>query len=360
MDNQILGLLKKKLEEAVASSTGDPEVLRNALKEELQYYVLDFIYHHPEYRAWVMYGGSALRICHDLDRMSVDLDFEVSNIITEEFLKELQDEIRTYFENTYQVGSDLLTIKVNHGRGLVLRFFVGERLGLGHASDQVHIKIELNTFVAPKVVTERHPINRNQLSFVIVSYNMSALMASKIAAIFLRGQRGVGEALYEEKSRDIYDLLWYMEKKIVPDFDYLSAKHVEQAKDIRTLFTKLTIKMNSVSKENLKQDLSPLFFDQRYITNWLTNWHESYLRLVEAYKIRTITELKRISIFEDFHTDVFFFTYEYATVEGSPVRVAYAISDYWMDFGDGDIPTVISNRVEELVSFSANGATSHP
>lgn len=360
MDNQILGLLKKKLEEVSSFGARDPEVLRNALKEELQYYVLDFIYHHPVYRAWVMYGGSALRICHDLDRMSVDLDFEVRHMITEEFLKELQDEIRVYFENTYQVGPDLLTIKVNHGRGLVLRFLVGERLGFGHASDQVHIKIDLNTFVAPKVVTERHPINRNQLSFVIVSYNMSALMASKIAAIFLRGQRGVGETLYEEKGRDIYDLLWYMEKKIVPDFDYLSAKQVEQAKDIRTLFTKLTIKMNDVSKENLKQDLSPLFFDQRYIANWLTNWHESYLRLVEAYKIRTVTELKRIGIFEDFHTDVFFFTYEYATAEGSPVRVVYSISDYWMDFGDGDIPTVISNRVEELVSFSANGATSHP
>lgn len=360
MDNQILGLLKKKLEEATASGAGDPEVLRNALKEELQYYVLDFIYHHPEYRTWVMYGGSALRICHDLDRMSVDLDFEVSHAITEDFLKELQDEIRTYFENTYQVGSDLLTMKVNHGRGLVLRFLVGEKLGLGHASDQVHIKIDLNTFVVPKVVTERHPINRNQLSFVIVSYNMSALMASKIAAIFLRGQRGVGEALYEEKGRDIYDLLWYMEKKIVPDFDYLSAKHVEQAKDIRTLFTKLTIKMNDVSNENLKQDLVPLFFDQRYIANWITNWHESYLRLVEAYKIRMVTELRHVNIYEDFHTDVFFFTYEYLTAEGSMVRVVYAISDYWMDFGEGDIPTFINNRVEELVSFSANGATSNP
>ena len=104
---------------------------------------------------------------------------------------------------------------------MLLKFHVGEELSFGHPSKQVHVKIDLNHFVAPKTVTERRPINRDQLSFVIMTYNMSALMASKIAAIFLRGTRGVGEAVYEEKGRDIYDLLWYMNKKVVPDFDYL-------------------------------------------------------------------------------------------------------------------------------------------
>lgn len=360
MDNQLVSILKRKLEEATASGAADAETQRNALKEELQYYVLDFIYHHPEYKSWVMYGGSALRICHNLNRMSVDLDFEIAEQITEEFLKELHTEIATYFVNTYQIGSDLLAIKINHGRGLTLRFLVGEELGLDQASKQVHVKIDLNHFVAPKVVTERYPINRHQLSFVIMGYNMSALMASKIAAVFLRGRRGVGEAVYEEKGRDIYDLLWYMEKKIVPDFDYLNAKHVEEAKDIRTLFTKLTIQMNKVSKENLKQDLSPLFFDQRYIANWLTNWHESYLRLVEAYKIRTARNLVGVRIFQDFNTDVFSFAYEYDTIEGSPVRVVYLLSDYWVEFKEGDISTVADAALDSLISYGANGATSHP
>ena len=57
-------------------------------------------------------------------------------------------------------------------------------------------------------------------------------MASKIAAIFLRGTRGVGEATYEEKGRDIYDLLWYMSKRIVPDLDYLKAKMSMRRKTI--------------------------------------------------------------------------------------------------------------------------------
>ena len=143
-----------------------------------------------------------------------------------------------------------------------------------------------------KTVTERRPINRDQLSFVIVTYNMSSLMASKLAAIFLRGSRGVGEAMYEEKGRDIYDLLWYMEKKIVPDFDYLIAKGID-VKDPRALFDKLTLQMNKVSDENLKQDLLPLFVNRNFIESWLKNWRESYFHLLNDYKIRTVTGVRK-------------------------------------------------------------------
>ncbi|MBU4512300.1 nucleotidyl transferase AbiEii/AbiGii toxin family protein, partial [Patescibacteria group bacterium] len=280
MSEQIITTLKRKLDDLAAYEELDAETRRNALKEELQFYALNFIYHHPEYSKWIMYGGSALRIIHGLDRMSVDLDFEVSHVITRKFLEELKNEIEEHFKNTYGVGTDFLTIKITTGRGLLLKFHVGEELSFGHPSKQVHIKIDLNHFVAPKTVQERRPINQDQLSFVIVTYNMSALMASKIAAIFLRGTRGVGEAVYEEKGRDIYDLLWYMNKKVAPDFDYLIAKGID-IKDPRALFDKLTLQTNKVSDKNLKQDLVPLFVNRPYIENWLKNWRESYLRLFD-------------------------------------------------------------------------------
>src|SRR4030042_5557028 len=117
---------------------------------------------------------------------------------------------------------------------------------------------------------------------------MGALMASKLAAIFLRGKRGVGRAVYEEKGRDIYDLLWYMNKKIVPDLDYLAAKGID-IKDPRVLFDRLTVQMNKVNDNNLKQDLVPLFVNQNYIENWLKNWRESYLRFLNEYEINAVT-----------------------------------------------------------------------
>ena len=359
MSEQILTILKRKLDGLSAFGNIDAETRRNVLKEELQYYILNFIYHHSEYNKWIMYGGSALRIIHELDRMSDDLDFELSEKITEKLLKDLKEEIEEHFKNTYGASPDFLAAKITTGRGLLLKFNVGRELSLDHLSNQVHVKIDLNYFVAPKTVTERQPINHDQLSFVILTYNMASLMASKIAAIFLRGTRGVGKAIYEEKGRDVYDLLWYMNKRVVPDFDYLVAKSID-IKDPRTLLNKLTFQMNKVSKENLKQDLLPLFTNRKYIENWLDNWLESYLRLLDAYKIRTVTTFESAKIFQDFHDDSFRFTYSYKTEDGGLIRVNYIMSDYWVEYSEGDLPVKIDKELEEKIEFGVNGVRSRP
>lgn len=356
MDNQILLKLKSKLEELSSYGEVKVETQRNALKEELQFYVLNCIYHHKEYSKWIMYGGSALRICHKLNRMSVDLDFEVPHSITENFLEELKKEIELYFTDNYGVEVDFLSVKITKGRGLLLKFHIGKELGIKHPSQQVHVKIDLNHFVAPKTVSERIPINHNQFSFVILTYNMSSLMASKIAAIFLRGTRGVGKALYEEKGRDIYDLLWYMERKIVPDLDYLLAKNID-IKDLRALFDKLTFQMNKVSNENLKNDLSPLFIDQTFIKNWLENWLENYLRLLGDYKINTITKLSEVIIQKDILADMYYFGYFYETENGNRVAIRYALSEYWINLEEGNISIFIDNKVSDLIQFGRIGTS---
>ncbi len=359
MSEHILAILKRKLDDLAPHGEMDAETLRNVLKEELQFYVLNFIYHHPEHNKWVMYGGSALRIIHGLDRMSVDLDFEVSERITKDFLDELKKEIEDHFSRTYDTHSGFLTAKIVTRRGLLLKFNVGEVLSINHPSKQVHVKIDLNHFTAPKTVTERHPINRDQLSFVIVTYNMSTLMASKVAAIFLRGTRGVDKVFYEEKGRDIYDLLWYMNDKIVPDLDYLMAKNVEEAKDLRTLFDKLTIKMNAVSDANLKQDLLPLFVNRTYIENWLTNWRESYLRLFEAYKICTVTTLESVRVHQHFDTDNFSFTFTYNTEEeGKSCRIRYGVDEYWIEFREGDLTIKIDGNINKTIKITRDGVSS--
>jgi len=252
--------------------------------------------------------------------------------------------------NTYGADSDFVTIKILNGRGLRLNFYVAEKLNLGYHSNQVHVKIDLNHFVAPKTVTERRPINRDQLSFVILTYNMSALMASKLAAIFLRGTRGVDKNIYAEKGRDIYDLLWYMNKKIVPDFDYLGAKGIA-VKDPRTLFDKLTLQMEKVSDKNLKDDLAPLFVNKTFIADWLSNWRQSYLNLVDEYKMYTVIVLKQIEICYD-PSDVFYFFVRYQTEENKLVKIQYLLAnDGWIDFKEGDLCIEIDQKISDKIVF---------
>ena len=151
MSEQILKNLKNRLNEELSSYINiSPDIKQNKIKEILQFYALNFIYNHPKYNKWIMYGGSALRIIHGLDRMSIDLDFEISDTITEKFLEELKKEVENYFTNTYGAGADFLTIKITADRGLLLKFHVGKELSLGHPSNQVYVKIDLNHFVAPK------------------------------------------------------------------------------------------------------------------------------------------------------------------------------------------------------------------
>ena len=131
MSEQIIASLKKELDELSRYGEVSADVRQNKSKEVLQYYVLDFIYRHPEYSRWIMYGGSALRIIHSLDRMSVDLDFEVTNDIDKDFMEKLKVEIETHFTKTYGTTTDFLTLKTISTRSLLLKFNVGDNLNLG-------------------------------------------------------------------------------------------------------------------------------------------------------------------------------------------------------------------------------------
>jgi predicted nucleotidyltransferase component of viral defense system len=51
-------------------------VILNYLKEHIQYLVLNLIYNHPKFKRLVFKGGSCLRICYRLPRLSEDLDFD--------------------------------------------------------------------------------------------------------------------------------------------------------------------------------------------------------------------------------------------------------------------------------------------
>ena len=63
------------------------------------------------------------------------------------------------------------------------------------------------------------------------------------------------------------------------------------------------------------------------------HWRESYFRLLQEYKIQTIQELQRITVSQDFRSDIFSFVYWYKTEEkGMSVRVVYTVVYEWIKF----------------------------
>ena len=53
--------------------------LRNLLKEQLQFYLLNYIYTSQYGDTFIFKGGTCLRVCFDLPRLSEDLDFDVED-----------------------------------------------------------------------------------------------------------------------------------------------------------------------------------------------------------------------------------------------------------------------------------------
>ena len=362
MSEQITTILKRKLEDSPTYGKSDEKTDVNVLKGELQYFILNFVYHHAEYSGWVIYGGSALRIIHELDRMSVDLDFEIHHEANKDFLNKLKKEMEEHFLNVYDIRSDFLTIKMNNARGLTLKFHVG-KLVTGFSSEWVHLTIDLNHFIASKTVIEHRQINHGQLSFVIATYNMSALMASKIAAIFLREQRGIDKNIYDYKGRDIYDLLWYMGKKATPDFDYLNAKLKEKGKEIlniKTLFDKLTVDILNYEKMDdlLEEDLSHLFENPYQFKNWFKNWRDSYLRLLDDYKISNVKTLQNLVIFEDMMKDIFWFKFVYEVEDKKNILVVYVMDEDWIIYSEGNLNIEIDENLMKITEFTSNGISS--
>lgn len=64
---------------------------RNLVKEYLQVLILSFLYSHEDYRNLVFYGGSSLRHCYGLPRLSEDLEGLIEN---QKFIDALKDNIK--------------------------------------------------------------------------------------------------------------------------------------------------------------------------------------------------------------------------------------------------------------------------
>ena len=97
-------ILKTIVLEKKKAGMRSPLIL-NFLKEHLQYLVLSYLYNSPDFKKLVFKGGSCLRICFSLPRLSEDLDFDgkVNLLKLESFLKELKRPVFFLWKQKFKV-----------------------------------------------------------------------------------------------------------------------------------------------------------------------------------------------------------------------------------------------------------------
>src|SRR3989344_2490892 len=87
-------ILKTIIQEKKAQGLSET-LIRNYLKEYIQYLILNLIYNQRKFKRLVFKGGSCLRICFDLPRLSEDIDFDY----TEKKLgKDLLNKLNNYLK----------------------------------------------------------------------------------------------------------------------------------------------------------------------------------------------------------------------------------------------------------------------
>jgi len=259
------------------------DVIENLLKEYLHYFVLDFIYNSSDFKDMVFYGGSALRMLFDLPRLSEDIDFEADENLS---LAGLAKALENYFKKDLALYEKFSANRMRTINRIFLKFPVLHDIGLSpHKSEVLRLKVEARPlpkefFKDAKItLTSKSKYGR---SFIVKHYDLPTLFATKIPAIFGRGERGFKKGKIEEginfKGRDFYDLIWYMEQGVVPDPIMLEKKEIKKPlKEIFDEIESFVINNKSFAK-GLASDLRPLFVSTGFVDVFSKNFLEIFQR----------------------------------------------------------------------------------
>ena len=272
--------IKNDLKNLIAENNRHTDTFqRNLLKEHLQILVLDFIYSHPKYSELIFYGGSCLAHCFDLPRLSEDLDFvDLRNKIK---LAKLAKDLENYFNQSTDLPIKITAQKFR----LYLKFPILKELDLakGNDSDFLFLKVEIFqkfNFCA-KYQTEIIPLFKADKSILIKTFDLPTLMATKIRAILNRVWEKTdkaGRTIAVVKGRDYFDLMWYLEKKIKPNFDCLEIKNLAELK------AKLLKKVNMLDEKSIQYDLEALIDNIDFVKKLSRNIKDILKKEIQKYK----------------------------------------------------------------------------
>jgi len=213
----MLELIKEKL----CKYDGSNSDKYNYLREYLQHLVLKIMDEQGFFRNLAFVGGTALRVLYDLNRFSEDLDFSLISADNYNYLKMMH-----MIQNELQKNNLNVLIK-SKSQKTVAASFIGFadllfELGLTKLKEQkIFIKFEVDQNPPIGYQTKLSLINKD--FFVAINhFDLPSLFASKLHAIL---------CCKYTKGRDFYDLIWYLSKKIEPNYKLLEQAFLQTEKE---------------------------------------------------------------------------------------------------------------------------------
>lgn len=277
MIEQILRIIvqEKKLQ------GNNKSLIRNYLKEYIQYLVLSLLYNQKKMKNLVFKGGSCLRVCYELPRLSEDLDFDYDeNIIGKNILKELDDYLKKEIKNKYY---SKLETKIQSTIRLYLKFPFLKDLNLANESEsnKLYVKIETTNKLSPFAGYTLTPVSKHGFNFIAYHYDRPSLMSGKINALLFRvwfKESKDQENQIDIKGRDFYDLFWFLQKGVEPNWKMLKKTvGIKDKKELKDVLIKRIKKV--VTPQKLSYDLNNFISDNQFVDDFSKN----YLKIINKY-----------------------------------------------------------------------------
>lgn len=199
------------LKQELASAAGIEEKTNRA-REFLQVLALKSLSDQGAFSRVAFIGGTALRIIFGVRRFSEDLDFSIVRPSGYHFNDLCAGLVTAFRLNGLHVELDKKNEKTVNSAFLS---FPGlpYALGLsGHRGEKLSIKIEIDVRPPAGWKTQTSILNKTYL-FNVAHYDLPSMFAGKLHACFYRKYT---------KGRDIYDLFWYLSKKVYPNLKLLN------------------------------------------------------------------------------------------------------------------------------------------
>jgi predicted nucleotidyltransferase component of viral defense system len=214
----MLDLIKKHISDISGSETKI-----HTTREFLQLLILKILYDRDYFKSLAFVGGTALRLLYGLRRFSEDLDFSV--------IREKGYDFGIFLEKiVYELGKAGLSLEIKKSTGenvqsAMLKFKdILFPLGLSHQKNQkLSIKLEVDSNPPKGWNTELSLVSKHFV-FTVTHFDIPSLYATKLHACFFRKYI---------KGRDFYDLLWYLGRRFIPNFELLN-NAIEQTELKRT------------------------------------------------------------------------------------------------------------------------------
>ncbi len=258
--------VKRIIEE---SGNEDTLFLRNLIKEELQNYVLNFIYNNKQYQKLIFTGGTCLKKVYGLNRLSEDLDFDYMPSMDFD-IKSFGEDIISYFFTTLQYSK--ATYKISGKRNMLflkfplLKDFVTMT---DKIPEDIFLRCDFSEETLGSFGESLNPVTTGSFAFFVRSYDLPTLFSNKIVAFLNRSFYSGKFQKLPFKGRDVYDLFWFLQLSAKSSFNLRPNKERLQKllgdRSMDEIRKEIKEKISQIDANFVVKDLRPLVRDAGFL-----------------------------------------------------------------------------------------------